>query len=156
MVKRSARVRAPERGKTPRLLPKAEVLRTRIQSVPGAPAAVNESSTIKLTHARAHRRTLYDNSILGVSLAGARNSCSVLRMLGTSARSLRLWLLALSTLATTLLLALPSWAAGSFRVSPTEISDLSHQEKAYASTRPNEPIAYEYGKFFKTLPHQLR
>ena len=41
-------------------------------------------------------------------------------------------------------------------LSPTEISDLSHQEKAYASTRPNEPIAYEYAKFFKTLPDQLR
>jgi len=37
-------------------------------------------------------------------------------------------------------------------MSPTEISDLSHREKAYASTRPGEPIAYEYGKFFENLP----
>lgn len=33
-----------------------------------------------------------------------------------------------------------------------EISDYSHAEKAYANTRPNEPIAYAYAKFFKKLP----
>ncbi len=33
-----------------------------------------------------------------------------------------------------------------------EISDLSHTERAYKDTRPNEPIAYAYAKFFKTLP----
>lgn len=33
-----------------------------------------------------------------------------------------------------------------------EISDLSHTERAYKDTRPNEPIAYEYAKFLKTLP----
>jgi hypothetical protein len=37
-------------------------------------------------------------------------------------------------------------------LSPTEISDLSHREKAYASTRPGEEIAYEYAKFFQALP----
>lgn len=37
-------------------------------------------------------------------------------------------------------------------LSSTEISDLSHREKAYVSTRPNEPIAYEYSKFFMNLP----
>jgi len=33
-----------------------------------------------------------------------------------------------------------------------EISDLSHNERAYKDTRPNEPIAYSYAKFLKTLP----
>ncbi len=37
-------------------------------------------------------------------------------------------------------------------LSPTQISELSHREKAYTSTRPNEPIAYEYSKFFLNLP----
>ena len=37
-------------------------------------------------------------------------------------------------------------------LSPTEISDLSHREKAYASTRPGEQIAYEYAKFLENLP----
>lgn len=37
-------------------------------------------------------------------------------------------------------------------MSPTEISDLSHSEKAYKFTRPQEPIAYEYAKFFQKLP----
>ncbi len=37
-------------------------------------------------------------------------------------------------------------------MSPTEISDLSHSEKAYKFTRPQEPIAYEYAKFFHKLP----
>lgn len=37
-------------------------------------------------------------------------------------------------------------------LSPSQISDLSHREKAYTSTRPNEPIAYEYSKFFLNLP----
>lgn len=33
-----------------------------------------------------------------------------------------------------------------------EISDLSHGERAYRDTRPNEPIAYAYAQFFTTLP----
>ena len=37
-------------------------------------------------------------------------------------------------------------------MSPTELSDYSHREKAYKFTRPQEPIAYEYAKFFKKLP----
>lgn len=37
-------------------------------------------------------------------------------------------------------------------LSPTEISDLSHSEKAYSSTRPGEHIAYEYSKFLQNLP----
>ncbi len=47
------------------------------------------------------------------------------------------------------------WVIGQYGLlSPSEISELSHREKAYSSTRPNEPIAYEYGKFFQTLPDQ--
>src|SRR5688572_27533232 len=34
-------------------------------------------------------------------------------------------------------------------MSPTQISDVSHAEKAYRFTRPQEPIAYEYAKFFE-------
>jgi uncharacterized phage-associated protein len=37
-------------------------------------------------------------------------------------------------------------------LSPSQISDLSHKEKAYASTRPGEQIAYEYAKFLANLP----
>ena len=37
-------------------------------------------------------------------------------------------------------------------LSPTKISELSHREKAYASTRPGEQIAYEYAKFLENLP----
>jgi uncharacterized phage-associated protein len=37
-------------------------------------------------------------------------------------------------------------------LSSTQISELSHKERAYANTRPNEPIAYEYAKFFRKLP----
>jgi hypothetical protein len=33
-----------------------------------------------------------------------------------------------------------------------EISELSHQERAYANTNPNESIAYEYAQFLKHLP----
>jgi uncharacterized phage-associated protein len=33
-----------------------------------------------------------------------------------------------------------------------EISDLSHNELAYKFTKPNQPIAYEYAKFFKHRP----
>ena len=38
-------------------------------------------------------------------------------------------------------------------LAPTKISALSHREKAYASTRPGEQIAYEYAKFFEKLPN---
>jgi uncharacterized phage-associated protein len=34
----------------------------------------------------------------------------------------------------------------------SDLSDLSHEEKAYKFTRPLEPIAYEYAKFFNKLP----
>jgi hypothetical protein len=44
-------------------------------------------------------------------------------MLGISAHPVGRWLIALSALVTTLLLTLPSLAAGSFRVAPTEISE---------------------------------
>jgi len=37
-------------------------------------------------------------------------------------------------------------------MSSGEISDLSHNELAYKFTRPNQPIAYEYAKFFKYRP----
>lgn len=33
-----------------------------------------------------------------------------------------------------------------------ELSELSHTERAYKDTRPNEPIAYKYAQFFHTLP----
>jgi uncharacterized phage-associated protein len=39
-------------------------------------------------------------------------------------------------------------------MSPTQISDVSHAEKAYRFTRPQEPIAYEYAKFFERLPEK--
>ena len=37
-------------------------------------------------------------------------------------------------------------------LSSGEISNLSHNELAYKFTKPNEPIAYEYAKFFKYRP----
>jgi hypothetical protein len=37
-------------------------------------------------------------------------------------------------------------------MSSSEISEYSHLEKAYKFTRPREPIAYEYAKFFQKLP----
>lgn len=33
-----------------------------------------------------------------------------------------------------------------------EISDLSHEERAYRDTKPNEPIAYAYAQFLRRLP----
>lgn len=33
-----------------------------------------------------------------------------------------------------------------------EISDHSHDERAYRDTRPNEPIAYRYSQYFRHLP----
>ena len=38
-------------------------------------------------------------------------------------------------------------------LSASEISDLSHREKAYRFTRPGEQIAYRYAGLFETLPH---
>ncbi|MGI8812420.1 MAG: Panacea domain-containing protein [Pyrinomonadaceae bacterium] len=38
------------------------------------------------------------------------------------------------------------------KLSASEISDLSHGEKAYRFTRPGEQIAYRYAAFFETLP----
>lgn len=40
------------------------------------------------------------------------------------------------------------------RMTSTEISNLSHQEKAYRFTRPGEEIAYRYAAFFETLPYK--
>lgn len=36
-----------------------------------------------------------------------------------------------------------------------EISDLSHSERAYKDTKPNEPIAYKYAEFLRTLPPRI-
>ena len=45
------------------------------------------------------------------------------------------------------------WVLENFgRLSASEISNFSHREKAYRFTRPGEPIAYEYAKFFEKLP----
>lgn len=45
------------------------------------------------------------------------------------------------------------WVADTYGgMSASEISELSHEEKAYKFTRPNEPIAYSYGKFLNKLP----
>lgn len=38
-------------------------------------------------------------------------------------------------------------------LSATEISDLSHREKAYRFTRPGEEIAYRYASLFESLPN---
>jgi uncharacterized phage-associated protein len=46
-----------------------------------------------------------------------------------------------------------SWVLENYGdMSPSEITEYSHAEKAYKFTRPHEPIAYEYAKFFKKLP----
>ena len=37
-------------------------------------------------------------------------------------------------------------------LSTTQITDLSHEERAYRDTRPGERIAYAYAQFLKTLP----
>ncbi|HJS50551.1 MAG TPA: Panacea domain-containing protein [Pyrinomonadaceae bacterium] len=45
------------------------------------------------------------------------------------------------------------WVLETFgRMRSGEISDLSHSELAYKFTKPNQPIAYEYAKFFKYRP----
>ncbi len=45
------------------------------------------------------------------------------------------------------------WVAETYgKMSASEISEFSHLEMAYKFTEPNEPIAYEYAKFFKKLP----
>jgi hypothetical protein len=45
------------------------------------------------------------------------------------------------------------WVLATYgEMSSSEISEYSHLEKAYKFTRPHEPIAYEYAKFFKKLP----
>jgi len=45
------------------------------------------------------------------------------------------------------------WVLSTYgKMSPTEISELSHREKAYKFTRPSDPIAYEYAKFLENLP----
>jgi hypothetical protein len=45
------------------------------------------------------------------------------------------------------------WVLANYgRMTSTEISNQSHQEKAYRFTRPGEEIAYRYAAFFGTLP----
>jgi uncharacterized phage-associated protein len=45
------------------------------------------------------------------------------------------------------------WVSSTYgKMSASEISEFSHLEMAYKFTEANEPIAYEYAKFFKTLP----
>jgi len=45
------------------------------------------------------------------------------------------------------------WVLETFgNMSSGEISDLSHNELAYKFTKPNQPIAYEYAKFFRHRP----
>ena len=52
-------------------------------------------------------------------------------------------------------IALIDWVLDTYGdMSPTQISDVSHAEKAYRFTRPQEPIAYEYAKFFERLPEK--
>ena len=52
-------------------------------------------------------------------------------------------------------IALIDWVLDTYGdMSPTQISDVSHAEKAYRFTRPQEPIAYEYSKFFERLPEK--
>jgi len=47
------------------------------------------------------------------------------------------------------------WVLATYgKMSSSEISEYSHLEKAYKFTRPREPIAYEYAKFFKKLPNK--
>lgn len=49
--------------------------------------------------------------------------------------------------------AVLDWVAVTYgKMNASEISEFSHLEMAYRFTEPNEPIAYEYAKFFKTLP----
>ena len=45
------------------------------------------------------------------------------------------------------------WVAETYGgLSTLQITDLSHDEKAYKNTRPGERIAYAYAQFLKTLP----
>jgi uncharacterized phage-associated protein len=37
-------------------------------------------------------------------------------------------------------------------MSASQLTELSHREKAYRNTRTGEEIAYEYAKFFEKLP----
>lgn len=50
-------------------------------------------------------------------------------------------------------IAVLDWVLESYgEMGAREISDMSHEERAYRDTRPNEPIAYAYSHFFKHLP----
>ena len=45
------------------------------------------------------------------------------------------------------------WVAETYgKLSTSQITDLSHEERAYSNTRPGERIAYAYAQFLKTLP----
>jgi uncharacterized phage-associated protein len=45
------------------------------------------------------------------------------------------------------------WVAETYgNLSTSQITDLSHEERAYSNTRPGERIAYAYAQFLKTLP----
>jgi len=52
-------------------------------------------------------------------------------------------------------IATVDWVLSTYgNMSASEISEYSHKEKAYKFTRPLEPIAYEYAKFFQKLPER--
>jgi len=45
------------------------------------------------------------------------------------------------------------WVAETYgKLSTSQITDLSHEERAYSNTRPGERIAYAYAQFLKKLP----
>lgn len=45
------------------------------------------------------------------------------------------------------------WVAETYgKLNTSQITDLSHEERAYKNTRPGERIAYAYAQFLKTLP----
>lgn len=47
------------------------------------------------------------------------------------------------------------WVLGSFgSMSASQLTELSHREKAYSNTRTGEEIAYEYAKFLSKLPEK--
>lgn len=48
------------------------------------------------------------------------------------------------------------WVTNAYgSMSASQLTELSHREKAYRNTRTGEEIAYEYAKFFEKLPPKL-